>query len=139
MKALIPAARLIAMILVTGHPDALQLRDAGHRYNVPAKIMWSVAYQETHYNRGDGVISSAGAYGRMQIMPSIWGRDPHCTRWWIYSRNINCGAYILSVFYKSCGNWQCARYKYVGGDWAYVRQTDTRTLYYELVLGPDAY
>jgi len=139
MQAIIPAARLIAMILVTGHPDALQLREAGHHYHVPAKIMWSVAYEETRHSRGDGVISSAGAYGRMQVMPSIWGKDSHCTRWWLYHRNINCGAYILSVLYKTCGDWTCARYRYVGGDSTYVRHTDTLLLYYELALKSDAY
>ena len=139
MSGTLPLARMLMMIFVTGHPDALQLRQAGLEQGVPAKVMWSVAYEETRHSNGSGAISNAGAYGRMQVMPSIWGQDRHCQKWWIYSRNIRCGAYILRTFYTLYGDWQSAEYHYVGGDSVYIRHTGANELAYELALGPDAY
>lgn len=132
LKWLLPALHLMG---VTHVPDAPMLAAAGEEYAVPASVMVSVKIEETRRSLRNTEISYAGAVGEMQVMPTIWlGRGP-CRR--IYGpRHINnnrrCGAYILRYYRDRCGDWDCAEFRYVGGDSAYVKSVEFRRVIWAL-------
>jgi soluble lytic murein transglycosylase-like protein len=129
-----PLLTLLSAWQLTGHPDAIALSDAARMFNVPQELMWAVAYQETHHDITNTPVSYMGAVGRMQVMPTVWGR--FCGRLWgraRYSTNVACGAMVLRYYLDRCNDDQlCAAWHYVGGDSAYAREVGLRSLLFEL-------
>lgn len=125
---------LLAAWNVSGQPDALPLAAAGRMFDVPAPLMWATALQETRHDITNTPVSVAGAQGRMQVMPSVWGhicgplRGPKH-----YNANVACGAMVLRVYLERCSDDErCAAWHYVGGDSAYAREVASNALLYEL-------
>jgi len=129
-----PLLSMLAAWQFSGHPDASALADAGRMFNVPAPLMWAVAYRETRWDVTNLPTSSAGAVGRMQVMPSVWGRicGPLRGRRH-YATNVACGAMVLRYYLDLCADDQrCAAWHYVGGDSVYAREVGLHSLLYEL-------
>lgn len=96
-----PAERLAAR-----HPYAAHVADAARRFGIPERWIWAVMSVESN---GDvRAVSTAGAIGLMQIMPSTWadlrarhrlGFDPFDVR-----DNIMAGAAYLREMHDRYGN-----------------------------------
>ena len=127
---------MLAAWQVSGHPDALALADAGRAYDVPQSVMFAIAYAETHHSIRNTEVSRAGAVGRMQVLPRVWGRQ--CGHVWgrpRYEHNIHCGALILRSYLARCDeDIRCAAWHYVGGDSTYARRVAERSLLYDIRL-----
>lgn len=110
-------------------PDSSALRRAGAEFNVPASVMYAVAWQETRSNvnpavRGPGreQCDSLGCrrvcreIGRGQVNPCIVWKHPSCRRELlrVYEHNIRCMAAILRAAHDGASTWQDAIRKYNG-------------------------
>jgi hypothetical protein len=88
------------------HPYAAHVADAARRFGIPERWIWAVMHVESN---GDvRAVSTAGAIGLMQIMPSTWadlrarhrlGFDPFDVR-----DNIMAGAAYLREMHDRYGN-----------------------------------
>ncbi|MCF8567721.1 lytic transglycosylase domain-containing protein [Alicyclobacillus tolerans] len=89
------------------------IQQAAAKYGIPANMIAAVMQNES--GGKNGLTSSAGAQGLMQIMPSndnAYG----ITNPWNPQQNINAGAKMLSQLYqKFHGNWSAALGAYNGG------------------------
>jgi len=99
----------------SGHPDALALKASADSFGVPTDLIYAVAFVETRHSTRNTEVSSAGALGRLQIMPGIWHRT--CGSVWgrrRYAANVHCGALILALYFRNTGNWLDAATRYCG-------------------------
>ena len=121
---------LLVAWMVSGHVDGLALANAAKTFDVPPALMWSVAYQETRHSWRNTEVSTAGAWGRMQIMPLYWAKQcGYVLGRRHYERNIHCGALILRFYLSQCSeDATCAAFRYVGGDSSYAREVGFRAL-----------
>lgn len=91
---------------------------ASAAHHVPSNILISVISVESEFQLD--VKSHKGAVGPAQVIPSTWKnslgfniQDP--------IQNIYAGAYILSDYKKTCGNWDCALKAYNVGITNYLK------------------
>ena len=106
--AVVPAVAqdLAADRALARHPYAVHVAEAARRFGIPEAWIWAVMRVESS---GDSrAVSSAGAMGLMQIMPTTWGNlsgryglggDPFDVR-----ANIMAGAAYLRLMHDRYGN-----------------------------------
>lgn len=109
--------------------DSIALKAAGTEFNVPAVVMYAVAWQETRNNlntnvRGPGreQCDTLGCrrvcreIGRMQVNPCITWRHPACSRDSLLTHegNLRCGAAILRAARDGTATWADAIRRYNG-------------------------
>lgn len=90
-------------------------------YGVPEALVFAVIRTESGFD--SGAVSSAGAVGLMQLMPSTfeWLTDgmlfEHLEPGMLYDpeTNVKYGTYLLSYLYDRYGNWETALAAYNGG------------------------
>lgn len=97
-----------------------EINAAAEEFSVPKEIICAVIYVESSFDKD--AVSSAGARGLMQVMPSTFGDiqkalkteytdddlfDPEI--------NIRAGTYYLSYLYKLLGDWQLVHAAYNAG------------------------
>lgn len=91
------------------------------KYGVPEELVYAVIRTESDFD--SGAVSSAGAVGLMQLMPSTfkWLTDEilfdHLESGMLYDpeTNIRYGTYYLSALYDRYGDWELALAAYNGG------------------------
>ena len=96
---------------------------SAERYDVSPTLLAALIRQESNYN--SSARSPTGAIGLSQIISSYWSTS--CPgNLYDENTNINCGAYILSSYYKSAGSWSKAVAYYNVGPTGYERSFWTR-------------
>ncbi len=93
------------------------------RYDVSPTLLAALIRQESNYN--SSARSPTGAIGLTQIVSTHW-RQSCPGNLYDENTNINCGAYILSTYYKSAGSWSKAVAYYNVGPSGYERSFWTR-------------
>jgi len=93
------------------------------RYDVSPTLLAALIRQESNYN--SSARSPIGAIGLTQIVSTHW-RQSCPGNLYDENTNINCGAYILSTYYKSAGSWSKAVAYYNVGPSGYERSFWTR-------------
>ena len=93
------------------------------RYDVSPTLLATLIRQESNYN--SSARSPTGAIGLTQIVSTHW-RQSCPGNLYDENTNINCGAYILSTYYKSAGSWSKAVAYYNVGPTGYQRSFWTR-------------
>ena len=93
------------------------------RYDVSPTLLAALIRQESNYN--SSARSPTGAIGLTQIVSTHW-RQSCPGNLYDENTNINCGAYILSAYYKSAGSWSKAVAYYNVGPSGYERSFWTR-------------
>ena len=93
------------------------------RYDVSPTLLAALIRQESNYN--SSARSPTGAIGLTQIVSTHW-RQSCPGNLYDENTNINCGAYILSTYYKSAGSWPKAVAYYNVGPSGYERSFWTR-------------
>lgn len=88
------------------------IKQAAAKYGIPANMI--AAVMKTESGGQNGLTSSAGAQGLMQIMPSN-DKALGITNPWSAQQNIMGGAKMLSRLYGQFGNWTQALEGYNGG------------------------
>lgn len=93
------------------------------RYDISPTLLAALIRQESNFN--SSARSPTGAIGLTQIISSYWSTS--CPgNLYDENTNINCGAYILSTYYKSAGSWSKAVAYYNVGPSGYERSFWTR-------------
>jgi len=112
--------------------DSVVFREAA-RFNVPWRIAYAVTHSE-NYSGDSTAVSSAGAVGIMQIMPSNFNVYPetcygerHITD---MSRNACVGVRLLRMYYDETGSWSAALRKYLG----FKKNTKALLAYFDDVI-----
>lgn len=96
---------------------------SAERYDVSPTLLAALIRQESNFN--SSARSPTGAIGLTQIISSYWSTS--CPgNLYDENTNINCGAYILSSYYKSAGSWSKAVAYYNVGPTVYERSFWTR-------------
>ena len=86
------------------------------QYNVPAKVMKAIAWNESRYK---WVVGSFGDMGYFQIIPSTYNylapkvALSGCKR----EDNVRVAAYYLRYLHNKYGSWYKARFAYGRGHW----------------------
>ena len=93
------------------------------RYDISPTLLAALIRQESNYN--SSARSHTGAIGLTQIVSTHW-RQSRPGNLYDENTNINCGAYILSTYYKSAGSWSKAVAYYNVGPSGYERSFWTR-------------
>lgn len=93
------------------------------RYDVSPTLLAALIRQESNYN--SSARSPTGAIGLTQIVSTHW-RQSCPGNLYDENTNLNCGAYILSTYYKSAGSWSKAVAYYNVGPSGYERSFWTR-------------
>lgn len=93
------------------------------RYDISPTLLAALIRQESNYN--SSARSPTGAIGLTQIVSTHW-RQSCPGNLYDENTNINCGAYILSTYYKSAGSWSKAVAYYNVGPSGYERSFWTR-------------
>ena len=85
--------------------------DAATRHKLQPELLASLIYVESTFN--SAALSPAGALGPAQVMPHIWSSvcrgdlsKP--------GDNIDCGARVLAIYLRACGDYTCALARYNG-------------------------
>lgn len=93
------------------------------KYNVDPYFVASIMYQESRGN--PNAVSSTGAIGLMQVMPSTAYKVCGYTQQDLFNpeKNIECGVKYIARLYKMTGNYNYVAAKYYGG----LRATPTST------------
>lgn len=88
------------------------LVNASVQYGVPLSLLQAVAQTESSYN--PNAVSSAGAQGLMQIMPSN-DASLNLSNPFDVQQSANAGAQMLAQLYQQYGNWNTALIAYNEG------------------------
>lgn len=96
---------------------------SAERYDVSPTLLAALIRQESNYN--SAARSPTGAIGLTQIISSHWNQACPGN---LYDENINinCGAHVLSTYYRSAGSWSKAVAYYNVGPTGYQRSFWTR-------------
>lgn len=96
---------------------------SAERYDVSPTLLAALIRQESNYN--SAARSPTGAIGLTQIISSHWSQACPGN---LYDENvnINCGAHVLSTYYRSAGSWSKAVAYYNVGPTGYQRSFWTR-------------
>lgn len=89
-------------------------------YAVPESVIYAVIRSESSFDAS--AVSSAGAIGLMQLMPSTYEwicslTGEACEHRLLYDpeTNIRCGTYLLSILYSEYGVWETVYAAYNAG------------------------
>ena len=113
----------IAVTLMSGHSDALQLAAHADSAGVPLPVALAVAWQESRSGaKGNAYRGREDERGRFQLHPrGSWRRttygDARCTLLRVtrsYDDNLHCGLRHLAALARNCGSWSCAIERYNG-------------------------
>lgn len=96
---------------------------SAERYDVSPTLLAALIRQESNYN--SAARSPTGAIGLTQIISSHW-RQSCPGDLYDENININCGAHVLSTYYRSAGSWSKAVAYYNVGPTGYQRSFWTR-------------
>ncbi|RPE47601.1 transglycosylase-like protein with SLT domain [Acinetobacter sp. BIGb0102] len=96
---------------------------SAERYDVSPTLLAALIRQESNYN--SAARSPTGAIGLTQIISSHW-RQSCPGDLYDENVNINCGAHVLSTYYRSAGSWSKAVAYYNVGPTGYQRSFWTR-------------
>ena len=96
---------------------------SAERYDVSPTLLAALIRQESNYN--SAARSRTGAIGLTQIISSHW-RQSCPGDLYDENVNINCGAHVLSTYYRSAGSWSKAVAYYNVGPTGYQRSFWTR-------------
>ena len=96
---------------------------SAERYDVSPTLLAALIRQESNYN--SAAHSPTGAIGLTQIISSHW-RQSCPGDLYDENVNINCGAHVLSTYYRSAGSWSKAVAYYNVGPTGYQRSFWTR-------------
>ena len=96
---------------------------SAERYDVSPTLLAALIRQESNYN--SSARSPTGAIGLTQIISSHW-RQSCPGNLYDENVNINCGAHVLSTYYRSAGSWSKAVAYYNVGPTGYERSFWTR-------------
>lgn len=96
---------------------------SAERYDISPTLLAALIRQESNYN--SAARSPTGAIGLTQIISSHW-RQSCPGDLYDENVNINCGAHVLSTYYRSAGSWSKAVAYYNVGPTGYQRSFWTR-------------
>ena len=105
-----------ATVLTEGQWLMQTIDSVSQQYNVPAKVMRAIAWNESRYK---WVVGSYGDLGYFQIIPSTYDYLSQKVSLSGNERedNVRVAAYYLRYLYDKYGSWYKARFAYGRGHW----------------------
>lgn len=102
-------------VSLTGHKDAIALKQLADSVGVPAVVVWAVAHEETRHNTSPLVRGAAGEWGRFQIKAATAksGCPGLNVRTW--RGNTLCFLKMTKADFEATGSWKVAIARHNGG------------------------